>query len=167
MMPRCDRSPGLSSRDSLTAMRAMVSGWPVRSATIAVPVTGVRAVPVFGTGTRKFPCSARALLSAFSILLISDYPRHAQHSNGCRESDCRHHGEHKHGELYSQAFQLPWGPQMGNHRRDWNLVPARNRIPDADARIKLQTGVKQAHGNQQPQQNSACHEMPESQPTWV
>src|SRR5882672_464452 len=42
-------------------------------------------------------------------------------------------------------------------------VSMRDRHADADARIELEPGVEEPQGQQDPQDNPACHEMPEAQ----
>src|SRR6267142_7228344 len=147
MMPLCARSLALSRRTSLFAMRGIVSGCAVDSATMAVP--GEDVAPAAATGTTcRLPLPSRALLSAFSILLISQHLYEAYRGSSCRRSDRRHHNQAQQHELPAQTSQLPRAPQVGYDRCDWQLVRHNDGASNANARIELQPGVKQPNGNQ-------------------
>src|SRR5258706_5008906 len=147
IMPRCARSAALSKRTSFLAIRGMVSGCAPESATMAVPGEGIP--PAVATGTTcRLPLPSRALLSAFSILLISQHLYEAYRGSGCRRSDRRNHNQAQQQELPAQTSQLPRAPQVGYDRCDWQLVRHNDGASKANARIELEPGVKQPNGNQ-------------------
>src|SRR5882762_6132261 len=131
MMPCCARTPAPSKRTSLFAMRGIVSGCAAESATMAVPCEGATPAAVSGGGTTpapatgttcRLPLPSRALLSAFSILLISQHLYEAHRGNGCRRSDRCHHNQGQRHELPAQTFQLCQTPKMGYDRYHRQLV---------------------------------------------
>src|SRR5882762_5192853 len=109
MMPRCARTPAPSRRTSFLAMRGIVSGCAAESATMAVlgegntpaAVSGGGTAPATGT-TCRLPLPSRALLSAFSILLILQYLYEAHRGNGCRRSDRCHYNQGQRHDLPAQ-----------------------------------------------------------------
>src|SRR5689334_17434986 len=126
-------------RTSFIAIRGMVSGCPVRYMTTDVPVEGV---PASVRGTTCRPPS-RARLSAFSILLISQYLHQSQRGKRRGSTYGQYHDGPQKDELDSQALQFRRAPQVREHHHDRGLVGELDPASDPDARIELQPGIEE------------------------
>src|SRR5882762_4533433 len=163
IMPRCARSAALSKRTSFLAIRGMVSGCAPESATMAVPGEGIP--PAVATGTTcRLPLPSRALLSAFSILLISQHLYEAYRGDGCRRGDRRHHNQAEKHDFPAQTFQLRRAPKVRDDRYYRHLVRHSYRASDTYARIELQPREQQSHGKQYADEHASNHKMPEPWP---
>src|SRR5262245_1194794 len=141
MMPRSSRSAAASMRTSFIAMRAMVSGCALRCVMTDVPAAAAAGAPVRGTTIRPV---SRALLSAFSILLISEYLHQTQRGQRRRRADRSEHDQREQHQLDPETFQLRGAPQVRHGHHDRRLVHGGDLAPYADTRIELQPRDQQA-----------------------
>src|SRR5256885_11168975 len=124
------------------------------------PAAGPDAGTTPATGTTcRLPLPSRALLSAFSIVLISQHLYEAHRGNGCRRTDGYNHDQGQRHELPAQTFQFRRTPKVGYDGYHRHLVRHSDRASSANARIEPQPNVKQPQGNQYPEQHPCDHKM--------